>query len=466
MTAAELNPLTGKVRSTAVLQRLFAYDPRLSDTSASSEDATGRKNLLQLIQLRWLAVAGQVVTIATVSLAFHIALPLAQMAGLLLFLLGLNLVGHLRLRARNSVSNGELFLALALDMAALTGQLYLSGGATNPFISLYLLQIILGAVLLQAWSTWTLVALAAICFAGLTAAYVPLELPIESASDLFDLHIAGSLICFLIDTVLLVVFIGRITLNLRIRDAHLADLKRHAVEEDHIVRMGLLASGAAHELGTPLATLSVILNDWRRMPVLRADPDLIAEIEDMEGEVRRCKAILTGILLSAGEARGEGPVVASVRDFLHEIVADWRASHPDLAVSYRNSLRSELRIVSDAALRQIVLNVLDNAAEASPDAVAFAAEREGDDVVLRITDQGPGFAPEILDNFGRPYQSTKGRAGGGLGLFLVVNVVRKLGGSVSARNRDVGAEVTLRLPLSALAMAEKTPMTSEMADGD
>ncbi len=449
-----------------MFQRLFANDPRLNDTSASSEDATGRKNLLQLIQLRWLAVAGQVLTIATVSLVFHISLPLGQMAGLLLFLVGLNLVGHLRLRARNSVSNGELFLALGLDMAVLTAQLYLSGGATNPFISLYLLQIILGAVLLQAWSTWTLVALAAVCFAGLTTVYVPLQLPIESANDLFSLHIGGSLICFLIDTGLLVVFIGRINRNLRIRDAHLADLKRRAVEEDHIVRMGLLASGAAHELGTPLATLSVILNDWRRMPVFRADPELITEIEDMEGELRRCKSILTGILLSAGEARGEVPVVAGVRDFLHEIVADWRANHPDVAVSYRNTLPPDLRIVSDAALRQVVLNVLDNAADASHGDIAFAADREGEDFVLRISDNGPGFAPEILDNFGKPYQSTKGRAGGGLGLFLVVNVVRKLGGSVTARNRERGAEVTLRLPLSALAIAGATRQISEAANGD
>jgi two-component system sensor histidine kinase RegB len=129
-------------------------------------------------------------------------------------------------------------------------------------------------------------------------------------------------------------------------------------------------------------------------------------------------------------------------------------------------LRPDLRIVSDAALRQIVLNVLDNAAEASHDDIAFAADREGDDFVLRISDKGPGFAPEILDNFGKPYQSTKGRVGGGLGLFLVVNVVRKLGGSVTARNQALGAEVTLRLPLSALAIAGATRQTSEAANGD
>jgi two-component system sensor histidine kinase RegB len=99
---------------------------------------------------------------------------------------------------------------------------------------------------------------------------------------------------------------------------------------------------------------------------------------------------------------------------------------------------------------------LDNAAEASPGEIAFAADQEDEDFVLRIRDHGPGFAAEILDNFGKPYQSTKGRAGGGLGLFLVVNVVRKLGGSVTAQNRERGAEVTLRLPLSALAIKETT----------
>ncbi len=135
-------------------------------------------------------------------------------------------------------------------------------------------------------------------------------------------------------------------------------------------------------------------------------------------------------------------------------------------MTYRNTLHPDLRIVSDAALRQVVMNVLDNAADASPASLSFAADREGEDFVLRIGDQGPGFAPEILDNFGKPYQSTKGRAGGGLGLFLVVNVVRKLGGGVTARNRDVGAEVTLRLPLSALAMADEAPAAQEAAHGD
>ena len=104
---------------------------------------------------------------------------------------------------------------------------------------------------------------------------------------------------------LIVVFMTRIARNLRDRDNGLAALRQQAAEEDHIVRMGLLASGAAHELGTPLASLSVILSDWRRMPALANDPELMEEIAEMQADVQRCKSIVTGILMSA--ARSERP---------------------------------------------------------------------------------------------------------------------------------------------------------------
>jgi two-component system sensor histidine kinase RegB len=421
-------------------------------------DPTGRRNLEQLIQLRWIAVAGQVVTIASVSILFHIRLPLLDMSLVLGFLVALNVVSLVRLKAKDSVSNSELFLTLVLDIAALTAQLYFSGGATNPFTSLYLLQVILGAVLLDTWSIWVLVLLTTACFAELTVFYRPLQLPIESRDSLSALHIQGLLISFLLDSCLLVIFVARISKNLRLRDARLADFRQQAAEEDHIVRMGLLASGAAHELGTPLSTLSVILNDWRRMPALLADPQLAEEIGEMEGEVARCKAIVTGILLSAGEARGEAPVVTDVRAFLDDIVDDWREIHPGVDVVYHNGFRDELTIISDVALRQVVFNVLDNAAEASPRWIGFAADQMDDMLVITVTDAGPGFAPSILANFGKPYNSSKGRLGGGLGLFLVVNVVRKLGGAVTARNRaSGGASVTLSMPLSALTIESASP---------
>lgn len=420
------------------------------------DDNTNRKNIILLIQLRWIAVVGQIVTIAVVQIGLGVALPLGPMSAVLGALVALNLASLAWLRNRTDVSNRGLLMMLMLDVAALTAQLYLSGGATNPFISLYLLQVTLGAVLLDARSTWAIVAVTCACFAGLTVYHRPLALPQHLAGDLFTLHIIGMLVCFALDAALLVVFMTRIARNLRERDARLAALKQHAAEEDHIVRMGLLASGAAHELGTPLASLSVILGDWRRMPALAADPERLQEIDEMQSELQRCKSIVTGILLSAGEARGEAPRITTINGFLAELVAEWRAARSVTTLSFENAFGEDVPIVSDTALKQVIFNVLDNAFEVSPNWVRFSATRDDETLVLQVRDMGPGFAPDMLAQFGKPYQSSKGRQGGGLGLFLVVNVVRKLGGTVSADNRPQGgAVVTLNLPLAALAIGAR-----------
>lgn len=420
-----------------------------------SGDATNSKNLYLLVQLRWLAVGGQVVTMLLVERWLGVSLPLAPMGAVVAFLVCLNLVALWRLQQPSPVTNTELFLELLLDLAALTVQLYLSGGATNPFISLYLLQIVLGAVLLQAWSTWVLVGLAVGCFAGLSSFHRVLELPHGHGEGLFGLHIRGMFVCFVIASGLLALFISRIGANLRERDARLADLRQRSSEEDHIVRMGLLASGAAHELGTPLATMSVILNDWRRLPAFRDDPELAEEVAEMQAQLDRCKTIVSAILLSAGEARGEGTLRTSVRILLDDVVAEWRLSRQPARLDYRNDFAPDAPIVSDAALKQLIFNLFDNALEASPHRFEVTARRDADRLVVVVSDTGPGFDPDILAAFGKPYRSTKGRPGSGLGLFLVVNVVRKLGGTVAARNDPgAGARVTLTLPLASLAPGE------------
>src|SRR6185312_14841471 len=244
------------------------------------------------------------------------------------------------------VDDRVLFGSLIFDVLALSAQLYLSGGDANPFVFLYLLQVTLAAVLLRTAPAWTVAGLAGAAAALLTAINQPLRLP-DGRYDLFSLHIVGALICFLLDAGLLVVFVTRIGRNLRIRDAHLAALRQHAVEEDHIVRMGLLASGAAHELGTPLSSLSVILGDWRHMPDLADDPDLLADIGEMQAAVDRCKSILSGILLSAGEARGDAPSITTVNAFLDGLVADWRRARPTADLRYDNRFGDDVKIISD-----------------------------------------------------------------------------------------------------------------------
>lgn len=426
-----------------------------SAAEANVEYAAGHKNMLQLIELRWIAVVGQVTTIAGAILIFDINLPLVHMLQVLACLIAFNIASHLRWHEKKPVSNAEIFMALLVDVATLTVQLYLSGGTTNPFAFLYLLQIIISAVLLEAWSTWTIVLVTLVCL-GLLAVYAqPLALPFDHARGIASLYVQGMLICFTLNAALLVIFVSRISGTVRAKAAQLAELRQRAAEEDHIVRMGLLASGAAHELGTPLATLSVILGDWKRMPEFRNSPVLLEEIAEMQTQLQRCKSIVSGILLSAGKARGESAVRTTIHTFLDGLAEEWEDSRPVKDFEYENRIVDDIPVAFDSALKQSIDNLLDNALEASPTGwVGLEASLGDGTLTLVVTDRGPGFAPSVLAQFGKPYQTTKGKAGGGLGLFLVVNVARTLGGAVVARNREEGgAEVKLTIPLAAIALS-------------
>jgi two-component system sensor histidine kinase RegB len=280
---------------------------------------------------------------------------------------------------------------------------------------------------------WALSGTAGLCFLWLIRFHREMDLSAfglgaHGQSSYLSLHLYGMFLCFLLAAGLTVLFVTRITANLRDRDKLLADLQQRSVEEGHIVRMGLLASGAAHELGTPLATLSVILNDWEHMPAVAKDTSLSADLKEVRSALARCKDIVSGILMAAGEARGED----AVRTVAIQIGRD-------------------VPIVAETVVRQTILNMLDNALEASPDWVGMTASLSGADLVVVVRDRGPGFAPEILANLGKPYHSTKGRPGSGLGLFLVVNVLRKLGGALTVRNlAEGGACVEMALPVASL----------------
>ncbi|WP_062226986.1 ATP-binding protein [Aureimonas frigidaquae] len=418
-------------------------------------EAANRTNLLLVIQLRWIAVAGQVATIALVHTKLGIALPLREMGTVLALIVLANLASYARYWFRQGISDTELFLQLLIDVAALTAQLYFSGGALNPFVSLYLLQTILGAVLLTADFAWALTVVTTLCFAGLAIAYEPIAIPHPAGPAAASLFVQGLFIAFLLVAVLLVYFVIRINRNLAIRDAGLAELRQQAAEEDHIVRIGLLASGAAHELGTPLATLSVILNDWSRAPAFRSDGELAQELSEAEAQLDRCKAIVSSILTSAGQTRGEGTLHTSVASFFTTVVERWKGVRQPKGFDYVDDFAPDAPMIADLALEQVVFNLLDNALEAGSH-VTVELARDEDAVVLTVSDDGPGFAPQVLEGLGKPYLSTKGRPGAGLGLFLVTNVVRKLGGRLTARNQSHGgAVVTLRLPLA--SMGRDTP---------
>jgi two-component system sensor histidine kinase RegB len=398
------------------------------------------QNMRQLIQLRWIAVAGQLLAILVAHFALGMALPLAPMLTVVAVLALANVLFALTLR--RVVVRGELSLALLLDMAALTALLYFSGGSDNPFISLFLVQVVLGAILLPPLVAGLLTVAACGCYAFLSVEHRSLQLPAR------DVLLFGRWAAFAMVAVLLVLFIARISRNLRARDAFAAEQAQRATEEEGIVRMGLFASGAAHELGTPLSSLSVLIADWQRMPAFE-EAGLAQELGDARDAIERCKAIVSNILHSAGQARGEAMESVAARALVSDIAAAWASQHPAVAFVESSEGLGGARIAAEPALGQAIWSLLENAAEASPSEVVLGATIDGECVIIAVSDRGPGFGERQLRSAGQLYQSTKG-PGHGLGLFLASNVARQLGGSLEVANRDGGgAEVRLLLPLAA-----------------
>ena len=208
-------------------------DKRRAIESARSDTTRGAgvRSMQQLVQLRWIALLGQLATILFVHYALEIHLPLARMLGVAGCLAAFNLASLLYWRGRQDVGDIALLAALLVDVVALTAQLHLSGGITNPFVFLFLLQVAVGAVLLPAWASWVVVAASAAGVMGLVVFPGPVTIAADLSRGMADTWLQGLLICFLLTATLAALFIGRIARMLRVRDARLADLRQQAAEE-------------------------------------------------------------------------------------------------------------------------------------------------------------------------------------------------------------------------------------------
>ncbi|WP_192931252.1 ATP-binding protein [Gemmobacter serpentinus] len=427
--------------------------PRGGIGAISAEAA--RRNLAVLIRLRWLAILGQIAAITITHYGLGVDLPRREMAPVIAFLVFLNLFASWRLRNRKPVSDLTVTAELLIDVIALTMLLFLSGGASNPFVTLFILQVILGIVLLPARQALLILVAAIAAHYWLLGNGRPMILPSADHSghgshaagpSFFDLHLQGMFLSFALAACLLAWFVLRITENLRQRDAQIVDLRRQMLEEDHLVRMGLLASGAAHELGTPMTTLAVTLGDWRDLGVPEG-PDREADLRRMLVELSRCRRILSEMLQNSGQERAEEMRPVALDSFVLGIAEGWRAEGGILDIRH-DSDACNIQIAADPMLAQALRQLFDNAQEAGACRmeVRLSAAPEGGAEIC-LTDDGPGFPEVVLDRETKP-DSAPVRAGGrGLGLFLAVNAMRRLSGTLAISNSsEGGARVVLTMP--------------------
>ena len=406
-------------------------------------------NLRRIFLLRSIEIAGLLLAIVLARHVLELPLPLPPIAAVIGLLGLVNLFTWWRLRQVWPVADGEFFAQLLVDVVAITVLLFYCGGSTNPLVSFYLVPLVIAAITLPAAYTWAMALLTAGCYTLLMFNYYPLMPKSGDFSTAIYLHLTGMWMTFVLSAFLIAFFVVRMASTIRERDRQLAAAREETLRNERIVALGTLAAGAAHELGTPLSTMAVVTRELQRE--YGANPDLADDLQLLREQVDNCKHILSSLLASAGQARMEDAAGAALDTYLEEVLEKWRLMRPGVtaAVSWLGA-RPAPHIMTDQTLSQGLLNLLNNAADASPDNVEVEADWDETEIRLQIRDRGPGLSPEAVQQAGRPFYTTKGH-GIGIGLFLANATIERLGGKVALRNRDGGGAVTeIRLPLSKL----------------
>lgn len=442
-------------------------------------DSTGHSHLRRLVVLRSIAVLAQIATLALTYRFLDMALAWQPMMATIAALAGLNLLSWWRLRATRPVSNPELFAQLCADVLALSVLLYYGGGSTNPFVSLFLLPLVIAAATLPGRFTWLMAGVTTACYTLLMKFYVPLPMrhdamdhsmmghDMTGMEDMaghdmammdmsatpdpaFNMHVFGMWLGFVISAAVVAYFVVRMAQAVRERDEALARIREETLRNERVVALGLQAASAAHELGTPLSTLAVVIGELQH----EADalPEWREDLALLDGQVRNCRRILDKMLASAQDTASDITRTEPIDRFLLETLDEWQLLRPAVQCSYTPTTTDcTPQLNFDPALRAALLNLLNNAADASPERIAVHARWNPQQLVLEILDYGSGLTPEAATRAGSAFFTTK-QEGRGLGLFLANTSIERLGGKVRLFNRTEGGattEVTLPLGVSA-----------------
>ncbi len=412
-------------------------------------------NIHWLARLRWAEIAGQAATVLVGQFLLEGALPILP----LFLVIGLGLVSNLGLelyffgdrRPANdalkptmpsrTVREWHLGLVMMLDVAILTGLLYLTGGPHNPFGLLYVVQIALATVLLRAGWAWLISALSFAGYGLLLVFHQPLVIPEDNQA-------IGEWVALGVASAFVVHFLQRIHAALAERDTELAGARNLAARQERLASLATMAAGAAHELSTPLGTVALASKELERALTKAEMGDLAADAQLIRHEVGRCRAILEQMAQGAGTV-GEGVTPCSVGELLDEVMVGIRPA-PTVHRDIPDDLATEQLRLPPRAVAQALRSLVTNAQDASPSstAVVVTARRDEAMLALGIRDRGAGMPSEVMDRIGEPFFTTKAPGRGmGLGLFLARAVIEGVGGTLQIDSTEgAGTEVRVHLP--------------------
>jgi len=390
-----------------------------------------------IVKLRYGVLFGQALLLLLAHFVFGVELPIAWLALPLALIAVSNLLSaHL---SRVFGVQKALGLLLGLDTICLTALLALSGGPANPFSILYLVQITLGVLSIAG-------------FGFLFPVHVRVSLfEAHHSSSGFSTHLIGMWIAFIAGAFLITIFIGKVSEALRSREQEALILQKRLARHERLSSIGTLAAGAAHELGTPLATIAIAARELeKRSSELMKDPDVIEEARLIRREVQRCHGILQQMSARAGELTGESPTSINVAQLMEEVRGRFATPESDRLQILAADSQMEVKLPADA-LRQVLTGLIVNAADSSGDGqpISIASEIVDRRVRFTIADSGSGMSPEIMNRLGEPFFTTKDPGKGlGLGIFLARVFAERLGGNlVYDSDPGRGTKAILELPL-------------------
>jgi two-component system sensor histidine kinase RegB len=407
-------------------------------------------NIQWLARLRWAEIAGQALTVLVAQFWLEGQLPISKLLGVIAVGLVSNMViewyyfGDRRRGPRvpdpeRPVREWHIALVMMIDIAILTGLLYLTGGPHNPFSFLYLVQIALAAVLVRARWTWMLVGLSFVGFGILIVAHEPLAIPEDN-------RVIGAWVALGVASAFVVSFLRRILDALAERETELTDARNLAARQERLASLATMAAGAAHELSTPLGTVALAAKELER--ALKDNAALADDARLIREQVGRCRAILDQMQQGAGTV-GENVDQCTVRDLMNDALTNIR-EEPRVLCELPDELAGSPLRVPPRAVGQALRSLVTNAQDASPKnaAVVVSVTRDAATLELVVKDRGAGMPSDVMARVGEPFYTTKAPGRGmGLGLFLARAVIEGIGGTLRIDSAaGDGTSVFVRLP--------------------
>lgn len=431
-----------------------------TDFANRASSQSRRPRLTTLVRVRWLAIAGQTAAVLFVSLYLRFPFPVGVCFALIAGSAWLNLFLAFRFPVNHRLNPTAASLVLALDVLQLAGLLYLTGGLQNPFTMLMIVPVIISATSLPARHTMALAVLVTACTSFLVVYHLALPWYPGTELDLPFLYVVGVWCAIVSALGFTGVYAYRIAEEARQLGDALTATELVLQREQHLSALDGLAAAAAHELGTPLATIALVVKEMQRSYAkgeTAKDAGLADDIALLHSQTQRCREILQRLTSLSSESE-EHMSRLPLSSLIEEVIAPHRNFGITIDVIKQDGPKPEPIARRNPGLLYGLGNLVENAVDFARERAVVRWSWSDTSVNITIEDDGQGFKPEILDRIGEPYTTSReaDRNGGGLGLglFIAKTLLERSGAQITFRNRSnpgQGAEIRVVWPRAAFS---------------